>query len=69
MSVKVVVEIEKSLLDACADEGNCQWCRTPTNRFVSSQSGANYFCARYKVRHVAARLRAFDKPKKPARAS
>jgi hypothetical protein len=46
--VKVMVEIDKALLDACLAEGRCQWCRTPTDRFVSSQAGSNYFCARCK---------------------
>lgn len=46
MSVKVVVEVDKALLDACLPEGRCQWCRALTDRFVSSQGGANYFCER-----------------------
>lgn len=48
MSVKVVVEIEKALLDACLAEGRCQWCRALTDRYVSSQGGCNYFCERCK---------------------
>lgn len=40
----VMVEVEVSLLEACLPEGRCQWCRTLTDRYVSSQGGSNYFC-------------------------